>query len=353
MPNQYVGRGAFKRAVGIKGSLNDDAIDLLIQGITADIEQDSRRIFIPKTQTRLYRWPSLQGGRAATLWLDFDLISVTTLQGKAQDSSPTTITNYFLEPANYGPPYDRVEIDLSSSDAFESGNTPQRSISIAGSWGYKATTRTAGAVASGLASDAAATGMVVSQAARPLIDVGDTLLIESEQVQVTAIASAAEPNNDLLNGALTASVTNNLVTVDTGTRYTVGEDILVDAEKMHIESISGNILSVDRQHDGTTLASHLDNAPVSVYRTCTITRAQNGTTAATHANSTAMSAYEVPADIYALTIAMASAQHAQQGAAWGRTVGTEAGERAFTGAGLQALQERTLAKYRRYREAAV
>ena len=144
MPNWYTSRESVKRAGTIWGPDQDARIDRHIEAATVAIERRLHRIFIPKTQTRLYRWPRYNSS-AFVLWLDFDLISLTTLQTKAQDTTPTTIAaaDYFLEPANFGPPYDRIEIDLSSSAALESGDTPQRSISVLGAWGYGNATRTA------------------------------------------------------------------------------------------------------------------------------------------------------------------------------------------------------------------
>ncbi len=322
------------------------------------IDDATRRFFIPKTETRLYRWPQRQPGSTAygtsyVLWLDQGLISVTTLQTKAQDTSPTTVaaTDYFLEPANQGPPYDRVEIDLSSTASFESGDTPQRSISIAGSWGYTATTRSGGTVSSGLASDATATSFVSSSGV--LVEVGHTLLIESEQVFVSGVTNAAEPNNDLLNGALTKDMSVTTVTVDDGTRYTVGEVILVEAEKMLIESISGNNLTVERGHDGTEVAAHIDDTAVQVNRTFTIERGVNGTTAATHANATAVSVYEVPFDVNTLAIAEAIAAIAQESSGWGRIVGTGEGGTELSGRTLSDFRKRVVDQYKRTRIAKI
>ena len=74
--------------------------------------------------------------------------------------------DFFLEDNNLGPPYYRIEIDLSSTSSFESGDTPQRSISVLGRWGYEEDTESVGTVASGLSSGTTATTMVGN---RPLL----------------------------------------------------------------------------------------------------------------------------------------------------------------------------------------
>ena len=166
MSNWYATREAVKRAGKINGVLSDVQIDRIIESVSRQLDLSTRRFFLPRTETRLYRWPPAQTSLLTVLWLDQDLLSVTTLKSEAQNATPTTISSsdFFLEPNNQGPPYDRIEIDLSSTAAYQSGDTPQRSISVAGSWGYTNSTRSGGTVASGLDSDSTATTMVCSNA---------------------------------------------------------------------------------------------------------------------------------------------------------------------------------------------
>ena len=326
MANWLAGRESVKRAGGINGSGRNAVVDRLIEAASVQIEREARRSFIPRVETRTYRWPPYRPGRAHVLWLDGDLLSVTTLQTRAQDASPVTVASadYFLEPANQGPPYSRIEIDLSSTAALESGDTPQRSISVAGSWGYGQDTRSAGTIASGLSADATATTFVCSDASR--VEVGRTLQIESEQLFVSERANAGN-GSQLLDGALTASKAEVAVTVDSGAQFNAGEVILVDSERMEVESVSGNVLTVVRAYDGSVLAAHADDTPVHVYRTLTVERGVNGTTAATHADGTAIAVYEPPADIAALCVADALAAYHQEVGGWGRVVGAGDGAR--------------------------
>ena len=354
MPNWYATREAVKRAVRSNGNENDEAIDRLIEAASRDIDNATHRWFIPKTQTRLFRWPG-RYGLGDTLWLDTDLISVTTLQTKAQDSSPTTIasSDFFLEPNNFAPPYNRIEIDISSSAAFESGDTSQRSISVAGSWGFSNDTVSVGTVSSGLASDATATEFVCSTGSLTSgINVGDTLLIESEQLFVTEKTAAALASI-LLNGALTADKSENL-TVDGGTHgISAGEIVRVDSEEMFVRAMTATTLTVERAYNGTTLASHSDDAAVHIFRTLTATRGVNGTTGAVHANSTAISAYRAPAPIRELTMALTIAAYTQEAAAWGRAIGAGDAAVEMTGREISALTQRITDQYLRPREYAL
>mgnify|MGYP001592050450 FL=1 len=351
MANWYCGRRAVKVAAGINGGDQDPIVDRLIEAASRRIDQETRRRFIPETATRLYRWPHRL--TAPTIfWLDQDLLSVTTLLAKAQDTTPTTIAtaDYFLEPQSLGPPYNRIEIDLSSSAAFEAGDTPQRSISVAGTWGYGNSTKAGGTVASGLASDATATTFVCSNSA--LIDVGDTLLIQSEQLFVSGMASAVL-GTILLNGALTATKSQVSVTVDGSHGIVAGEVILVDSEKMFVEAVSTNVLTVVRAYDGSTLAAHADDTPVHIYRTLTVVRGVNGTTGAVHADATAISLYVPPLDITNLCLAETIAMFSQERAQWGRELGGVEGATELTGRALTDLRRRVTANYRRVREAAI
>ena len=343
MANWYCTREQVKRAARINGSDQDSIIDRLIESEARRIDAETRRIFIPKTETRYYRYPDFNRPGSARLWLDQDCLAVTTFKTKAQDASPTTIAaaDYFLEPVNT-PPYNRIEIDLSSSSVFESGDTPQRSLSVLGRWGYSERTVTAGTLAAAISS-ATATTCTCSDGS--LIDVGDALLIETEQIFVSGRANAA--SGTTLNGALTADKSEVSVPVVLGTSVLAGETILVDSERMYVQSITSNTLTVIRAYDGSTLAAHSSGVAVHVFRTLTIERAVNGTTGATHANATAISKYQPERDINSLNIAAVIAAYQQEQAGWGREVGGGEGAVEFSGRGVASLRKEVMMNYRK------
>ena len=353
MPNWYASREQLKRSLEIKGVERDFTIDRIIESISRLIDRETRRFFIPRTETRLYRWPNHIYGQGQVLYLDQDLISITTLQSEAQNASPTTIgaADYFLEPNNTGPPYDRIEIDISSTASFNSGDTPQRSISVLGSWGYDNDTRSTGTVASGLASDATVTTFVCSNAS--LIEVGDTLLIESEQVFVSSRDFAALGSVQTNDASITADMSDVTITVDASHGILAGETIRLDSEEMYVERVATNDLTVIRAWNGTVLAAHNDNLAVNINRTLTIERGVNGTTGATHANATAISKYIVEREIGMYCVAESIAVYQQERAGWGRQVGAGEGSREFNAKALGDLRKRVLDRYRRMRMAAV
>jgi len=350
--NWYTTREAVKRAGRINGVLSDVQVDRVIESVSRQIDLSTRRFFIPRTETRLFRWPPTQTSLLTVLWLDQDLLSVTTLQSEAQNTTPTTISSsdFYLEPNNQGPPYDRIEIDLSSTAAYQSGDTPQRSISVAGSWGYTSTTRSGGTVASGLDSDSTVTTAVCSDASR--IGVGDTLLIQSEQIFVSERSFAAL-DSKLINGALTSNQSEVTITVDSSHGIVAAEVIRVNSEQMYVVSVATNDLTVIRAYNGSVLAAHNDDTAIHINRTLTIERGVNGTTAATHADATSNTPYEPPMDIQSLAIGETLAMVAQEEAQWGRTVGPGDSAKDFTTLDLAARKHRTVEYYSRVRMAVV
>ena len=338
MGNWYVSREAVKSSANIAGVDLHPVIDAIIEAKSREIERHTRRIFIPKTQTRLFRYPQREGVRSWQLDLDEDLQSVTTLQTKAQDSSPTSISSsdFFTEPVNTGPPFHTIEIDLSTTAAFEGGDTSQRSIAVAGSWGFSADTRSVGTVASGLDSDAAATSMVVSNAS--LIDVGETLLIDSEQIFVSE-RSAADVGKNISDASVTADLADVTITMEASHGLLAGEVIRIDSEKMFIESVSTNDLTVIRAYDGSVLAAHSNGADVFHFRTLTIERGANGTTAASHTDATAISKYEPPFDVRELVKAETILHMKQDQATWARVVGAGESVTEVTSRGINRLRD--------------
>lgn len=321
MSNRYTTREAVASAGSIKGTDYGSSIDKAIDAASREIDRITNRRFIPITATRYYNWPHSAGRSPYVLLLDEDLLDTTALTKEGSDATAIADTDYFEEPHNF-PPYQWIEIDLASSAFFSIKDTHQQQIRVTGSWGYCNDTVTGGTVISGLADDAAATTFVCSNGA--LIGVGDTLLIESEQVFVTDKNSAAEPGGDKLNDtAVTAEMNDMDITVVDGSCYSAGEVILVDSERMYIESIATNVLHVKRAHNGTILAAHADETAIHVFRTLTIERGVNGTTAAKHANTKAISVYQPPADIQILCIALALAYLQAAKGGWTGVIGGE------------------------------
>ena len=312
--SKYQTREVVKAAVNLSGSDRDTLIDRVIEDASREIDNLTNRFFIPKTEVRYYPWPQ-RNGRGYVLFIDdVDLLSVSALTKDGTDVTAIAAADYFLEPVNETRKW-RIEIDLASSAFFANKNTRQRAIAVTGSWGYDNQSASIGTVVSGLGTGTTATSMVCSNGAA--VGVGDTLLIESEQVEVTDKTTVDSGVNE--SGALTASVTDTTVTFSgvPTTAVNVGEVILIDSERMRIRDVtSTTVVVVERAYDGTTLATHANAADIYIYRTLTIVRGVNGTTAATHANATAASRYVVPGDISGLCLALAAAYYQAGRGGW-------------------------------------
>lgn len=186
----------------------DDHIDALIIAISKFIESETDRIFIPWTGTKTFDY---QG--TSQLILGDDLISVTSI---TDDDAAIASSDYFLYPRNApsrNKPYLWVEL-LFTSELFQFDDTKQAAISINGKWGYNERTRASGS---------------------------------------------------LLNGAI-SDTTSTSVIVDSGDDFDIGQTILVDSEQMFIRNrdTGSETLTVERGMNGTTAATHSDNAVVYI-----------------------------------------------------------------------------------------
>lgn len=337
----YSTRNLVKRAAGISGSDRDSLIDSHIEAASREIESLTTRLFIPKTETRYYNWPQRNGSNVYTVMLDEDLLSASALTKEGDDVTAISSGDYFLEPVNLGPPYHWVEIDLASSAFYSSKDTHQRQIRVTGSWGYCNSTKAAGALAE--ADDGSETALDCTDSS--LIDVGDCLLIGTEQMFVSAMALLDTTANT--SGALTASASDTAVTVNTGTLVKAGEVITVNSEKMLVTAIAGNVLTVTRAYDGTTLASHLDAQDVYAPRTLTVTRGENGTTAASHNTAAAISKYVPPADVAELCKALAVAYYMAEMGAWTGAIGSGEASVETRYKALDDMRQRVKRRYQR------
>lgn len=332
----YATREDVKAALDFKETArNNGQIDRAIEAASRGVDALCHRRFYPETATRLFDWPNGQHAAPWRLWLDQnELISVTTLSA---GGTAIASTDYFLEPNEYGPPYNRLEIDLSSSAAFGGGDTHQRSISITGLFGYSNDETATGATIEAL--DTSETGIDVDAATSALVGVGSVLRIDSERMLVTGRTMLDTGQNLASN----IDIQNKTVTVpvQSGAAFSVDETILIDSERMLIVDIAGNSLTVKRAWDGSTIAAHTSPADIYAARTLTVTRAALGTTAATHSSSATVYRWDPPGPARTLTIgqAISTLTNEHSGYARVKRSGESAGERAIDTSALAALRD--------------
>lgn len=295
-----------------------------------------QRRFDPLTQTRYFDWPNddQRGAPSWRIWLDGDrqLIELASLSA---GGTTIDVADTLLEPANDGPPYNRLELNLSTSAVFGTNGTHQRAIAATGLWaGARVDEESAGTLAEAL--DSTETGVDVSDSST--IGIGSLVKVDSERMLVTNKSWLT--SGQTLQTSITADRAITSVAVTSGAGFNADELILVDSERMRIVDIAGNTLSVKRAEDGSTLAAHTSGATIYVPRTLTVTRGAQGSTAATHSTSTAILRWVPPPLINELTIGYAEVGLLQRGAGFARMAGQGENAREARGAGLADIVKR-------------
>lgn len=332
-----------KTAIDVKASAYEDRrIRRALESASRSVEGQMNRRFYPQVDTRYFDWPTQQHSWPQTLWLQqHEVISITTLT-----AGGTTISasSYNLEPNGDGPPFNRIELKLSSSASFGGGASHQQNIAVTGVFGYGNETEAAGALAEAL--DDSETGVDVTDSS--LIGVGDTVLVDSEYMLVTGKSMLDTAVDIHASDSLTASASDVAITCSTTTAIPqVGETILIDSERMLVVDLAGSVLTVKRAWDGSALAAHAAGASIYAPRTLTVTRAALGTTAATHLISATVYRHVVPGLIRDLTIAEAIVRYEQETAGYARTVGSGDNVRNASMSGLNDLRAQAYAEYGR------
>jgi hypothetical protein len=281
-------------ATYLKGATFDATIDRLIATWSAAIEEATNTRFVPVTETRRYDIADT-GGRV--LYLDAQLLSVTTLTDDDGARTWTEGTHFELEPRHAGR-FTRVEALADGPYRWSSAGLGENAISIAGDWGYSADLTPAGTITEAISS-ATATTIKVSNGA--LVGVGDTLRIGAERMFVSGRSDLDLAVNT--SGAFAAQRTATTLALSGAptVALNVGEILRIGSELMRITAINTTSnVEVERAWDGSTLGSHANDADVYVQRQFTVTRGEGGTTAATHLINVAVSRYVPPADVTTL-----------------------------------------------------
>lgn len=98
------------------------------------IEEQTNRVFEATTLTRYYQREDLSFENRQVLFIDDDLLTITTLTNGDDSATVIPITEYVLIPRNDGPPYNGVKLNINSSYIWEF-DTDQWA-SVLGTWGY-------------------------------------------------------------------------------------------------------------------------------------------------------------------------------------------------------------------------
>lgn len=353
----YCTRESVQDAFDIREAAHRSAqIDDAISGASDDIDawlKYHKHGLAPRIATRYFRWPTRDYSRAWVLWLEENiLVSVTSLTA---GGTAIVSADYFLEPVNSGPPYHSIEIDLDSQASFTNSGTSQRAIEIVGTWGIGNDQKAAGALENSVAN---ATTTTVDVTRSDVIGVGSVIQVGTEKMIVTNKGTLDSTQN--LASAMDDLDSDRTVDVADGSVFFVGEQILIDSERMRITDISGNNLTVVRAYDGSALADHSLGADVYVYRRLTVERGSLGTTAASHADAASVTVWEVPDLVRQLCKATAITNLEQEFSAYGARVYSDEAERdssgteVVAGRGLTDMRKQAQRRYgRKFRKYAI
>jgi len=352
----YCTREEVKRALDVKQAAYANVrVDRVIQSATESVEGLTQRKFFIMDDTRFKDWPNYDYSYPWRTWLDQDELADVTVNVPVVNSGGVVIANNTIlwgDPTKPHAPFTYFELNRSLNSSFGNGPTPQREISITGTFGYWLTLLGAGTLAAScLIGDQTIT---VSEGDTP--GVGDLVIIDSERMIVT---DATYTNTGISpSGASTASAADNIIGVPSGAAFAAGETVMYDTEWMLVQAIYGNNLTVKRAYDGSVLQAHTGGT-LWARRLLTVLRGQLGTTAAGHNNGEAISVLAIPGLVKDLAIAEAVTTltgevsgYAQSnargaGSAVRRTVSATSFTEPSPGVGLPDLRDRVMTRYGR------
>lgn len=340
----FATREDVRSALGSASTARDDAqIDRAIASATTAVTELCHRDFAPVLTTKYFDWPARQTSRSWSLWLDRNELISADLVVSGGVTIPAT--DYNLEPANYGPPYDCIETRLDRPSAFQAGDTQQRAVVITGLFGYSDNAAPAGTLAAALSSTTATT---VTVSDSTVVGVGDLLRCGDERMTVTD--KSLVDSGQTLQTPLTAQKNDVLVPVTDGTLYRKGEVLTVGAERMRVRDIAGNTLTVERAWDGTQLDAHTGTA-IWFPRLLTVIRGAAGTLPATAISGAALTRWDPPGLVRTLAIGEAMSTLLNEQAGYARTVRSQAGTGTRSVAAvtveLEALRQRVYSNFGR------
>lgn len=347
------------RAADIKATAysKDVILDALISA-SADVDNlvslgdEQRPAFAPWTGVITFDWPTSNNWDSYRFWLNqYRLHALTSIESGGDDLSALAL----LWPSS-GAPYSAIEINTTGSDTLDVGSgTGQRSLAIGGEWGTLGEFRSRALWALGASASAGDEVLTINAP----IGIGSLIAVDSERMIITDRTWMASGQTA---SALTAQLNDQVISVSSGGAFFIGEEIMIDSERMVVRDTVGNLLTVQRAADGTTLAAHTAGAAIQWARRASVDRGALGTTAASHASGAAVQLYRAPSLAEQLTIAYAIDRRASETVGYARSLDhiadrRQLASRAVGGAvgatGIPALEARLISAYGRARHRAI
>lgn len=308
----YATREDVMRALDVKETARSRRqIDDALEAASRSVDALCHRRFYPVDATRFFDWPNFQYAYPWRIWFDqWELRAVPASITSGGVDIP--LAACLFEPVNSGPPFSSMELRRDQPYSFGVGQTPQRDVAINGPWGHR-TTETALGMLTAAVTSTTATTVSVDGPTSAVTGVGSILRIDSERLIVTDRTQTSTGQT----GTLTSSKSDVALTVADGTSFAADEVLTLGAERVRIDDIAGNVLTVERAYDGTVLAAHT-TATIYAPRTLTVTRGALGTTADSHGNASTVYRYDPPGLVHQLTKAEAIWTLLQERSGWAR-----------------------------------
>lgn len=324
------------------GTTRDQRVFDAIDFVSRDIESETDRRFIPRIETRYFDWPQQNLNPSWELELDEDLIELISITAASNDDTPVSIS---LDDVYLGPPgatgsFNLITVKLSNNSRIYSGISFQRAVAVTGLWGHSRNLKSGGLLGAGIDID---DGQILcSDASR--VNVGHTVMLDDEFLFVT---DRSWSDTGATAGALTDSKNAVAVTSSNGTLHHEGEMILIEAEKMLIETIAGDVLGVIRSYDGTALAAHDTGKSIYAPRLLDVDRHVNGSEPAAHLINTSISLVEAHAGAAGLALAQSIVYLLNNESGWVRKVSGGESEMQVSMTDFEKMRKRVIASYQR------
>lgn len=323
-------------------------VDHLIGASSRDVEGLLRRRFYPETKVLKVDWPNNQFAPPWEIHVfgDNEVIEVNSIDagGTSIDPGDVLLRRWDDKPE---PPYQIIQINQTSGAVFQSGTTWQEAIQLNVDTGFNPTDTSYvdGLLGEGINSTVRSFLIDPSDEATLDIGVGSLIVIGTERMQVTnrRMADTVVNTADVLGD----NMSDRFVSTTDGTAFVVGETIQIDAERMRVDEITGNNLSVTRAWDGSTLDDHASGVDIYAQRIFNVQRGVLGSTPAGHSLADEISSHRFPEPIETLTAAKTLVAIEQTASAYARVVGSGPAQRESVGKGIEALTNDVILRYGR------
>lgn len=234
--NWYCSRDALRERLGLTDTQRTDvnpALDRIIESVSRQIDAWCGRHFFVRAGTWTLTYPANRSRLGQMLLLPFDLVAVTSLKtdsaGDRTYAAEWATTDYDLWPADapyQSPPAPYWGIARRAGGDY-SFPTSAHGVQIVGKRGYsEVLERSTATVAEAV--DTSETAIDVSSGAA--LEVGQTILVDSEQMFITAISTNTPTVIRGVNGT-TAAAHNNAAAIDIYTYPVISESCLTQCQR--------------------------------------------------------------------------------------------------------------------------